>query len=162
MFSYPMELHTKITNKIRVFDAFKNLQFISCFFDGFVIIRLKSYLQERFFIILPLFQITKEQQQKNQQKTTPTNLPPKMKQPILNPNANHKNSQKASPPPASSHKKLQNTSPNLNKKEHQTIFWKLHTNMMIYKLYKSKMLRFKCINTPMCAHISLFRACLLA
>lgn len=71
MFSYPMELHTKITNKIRVFDAFKNLQFISCFFDGFVIIRLKSYLQERFFIILPLFQITKEQ------KTPPKKKSPK-------------------------------------------------------------------------------------
>lgn len=34
-----------------MFDAFKNLQFISCFFDGFVIIRLKSYLQQTFFII---------------------------------------------------------------------------------------------------------------
>lgn len=44
-----------------MFDAFKNLQFISCFFDGFVIIRLKSYLQERFVIILLLFQINKEQ-----------------------------------------------------------------------------------------------------
>lgn len=61
MFSYPVELHTKITNQIRVFDALKNLQFISCFFDGFVIIRLKSYLQERFVIILLLFQINKEQ-----------------------------------------------------------------------------------------------------
>lgn len=69
-----MELHTKITNKIRVFDAFKNLQFISCFFDGFVIIRLKSYLQERFFIILPLFQITKEQK-------TPPKKPPKTHNP---------------------------------------------------------------------------------
>lgn len=57
MFSYPVELHTKITNQIRVFDAFKNLQFISCFFDGFVIIRLKSYLQETFVIALMLFQI---------------------------------------------------------------------------------------------------------
>lgn len=55
MFSYPVELHTKITNQIRVLDAFKNLQLISCFFDGFVIIRLESYLRERFVIILPLF-----------------------------------------------------------------------------------------------------------
>lgn len=65
-----MELHTKITNQIRVFDAFKNLEFISCFFDGFVIIRLKSYLQERFFIILPLFSITEEQKKPNPSKTT--------------------------------------------------------------------------------------------
>lgn len=82
MFSYPMELHTKITNKIRVFDAFKNLQFISCFFDGFVIIRLKSYLQERFFIILPLFQITKEQKtppKKNPQNPTIQKTHPKHK-----------------------------------------------------------------------------------
>lgn len=76
-FSYPVELHTKITNKIRVLDAFKNLQFISCFFDGFVIIRLKSYLQETFFIILPLFQITKEQKKKKA---------PENKQPTLNSN----------------------------------------------------------------------------
>lgn len=69
-----MELHTKITNQIRVFDAFKNLQFISCFFDGFVIIRLKSYLQERFFIILPLFSITEEQKKPNPNKTKTTNL----------------------------------------------------------------------------------------
>lgn len=82
-----MELHTKITNKIRVFDAFKNLQFISCFFDGFVIIRLKSYLQERFFIILPLFQITKEQ--KTPPKKTPKN--PQSKKPILNTNTNQEN-----------------------------------------------------------------------
>lgn len=73
MFSYPMELHTKITNKIRVFDAFKNLQFISCFFDGFVIIRLKSYLQERFFIILPLFQFTKEQKKTPKKPQKPHN-----------------------------------------------------------------------------------------
>lgn len=66
-----MELHTEITDKIGVFDAFKNLQFISCFFDGFVIIRLESYLQERFFIILPLFQITKEQ--KNPKYPPPQN-----------------------------------------------------------------------------------------
>lgn len=69
-----MELHTKITNQIRVFDAFKNLQFISCFFDGFVIIRLKSYLQERFFIILPLFSITEEQKKPNPTQTKTTNL----------------------------------------------------------------------------------------
>lgn len=72
-----MELHTKITNQIRVFDAFKNLEFISCFFDGFVIIRLKSYLQERFFIIWPLFSITEEQK-----KTQPK----QNHQPILNQN----------------------------------------------------------------------------
>lgn len=67
-----MELHTKVTNKIRVLDAFKNLQFISCFFDGFVIIRLKSYLQERFCIILPLFQkLTNQNQTKKPQITHP-------------------------------------------------------------------------------------------
>lgn len=65
MFSYPMELHTKITNKIRVFDAFKNLQFISCFFDGFVIIWLKSYLQERFFIISHYFKLPRNNNNKN-------------------------------------------------------------------------------------------------
>lgn len=62
-----MELHTKIPNKIRVFDAFKNLQFISCFFDGFVIIRLKSYLHETFTIILLLlsFKLLKNNNKKN-------------------------------------------------------------------------------------------------
>lgn len=71
MFSYPVELHTKIPNKIRMFDAFKNLQFISCFFDGFVIIRLKSYLQETFSIILLLlsFKLLKNNNKKKIQKS---------------------------------------------------------------------------------------------
>jgi len=65
-----MELHTKIPNKIRVFDAFKNLQFISCFFDGFVIIRLKSYLHETFTIILLLlsFKLLKNNNKKKYKK----------------------------------------------------------------------------------------------
>jgi len=116
-----MELHTEITNKIRVFDAFKNLQFISCFFDGFVIIRLKSYLQDRFFIISPLFQITKE---KNPHKTKTTHNQTTHPKPKHKPRKQLKNfyflktsiitqSPKIPPPPSI---------PKLNKKEHQTTF----------------------------------------
>lgn len=39
-----MELHTKVPNQVRVFNAFKNFQLVCSFFDCFVIIWLKPYL----------------------------------------------------------------------------------------------------------------------
>lgn len=39
-----MQLDSKVSHQVRVFDAFKNLQLICGFFDGFVIVRLESDL----------------------------------------------------------------------------------------------------------------------
>lgn len=39
-----MQLDSKVSHQVRVFDAFKNLQLICGFFDSFVIVRLESDL----------------------------------------------------------------------------------------------------------------------
>lgn len=47
MSSYPMELHSKVSHQVWVFNAFKYFQLICSLLDCFVIIRLESDLDEK-------------------------------------------------------------------------------------------------------------------
>lgn len=42
--AHPVQLHTKVPDQVGVLDALKDLEFVGCLLDGFMVIGLKSDL----------------------------------------------------------------------------------------------------------------------
>lgn len=60
-----MELHSKVSHQVGVFNAFENLQLVCGLFDGFVIVRLEADLDDGVWMSGPTFSfssVTKDNQ----------------------------------------------------------------------------------------------------